>query len=210
MIGIQLFSIFLSGHVLRPGHLSWYKRLATTASPLARSYSKSISASSWSECIVSTTCNHHTFNTQPLYTSPIEIWKFSKIASVEVEVDLRPTVSRPVCPGVRDLWSIFLSAWNFLQTVAAYWYHDFLNVVIDGKRLRELRNSVHHASGLDILISWPMLMETIFIICIRGTHCWRDAAYLYKAYLALNVLHQTTLFIFESSCRHNLHVTRSR
>jgi hypothetical protein len=70
-------NIFLSGH-LRPGYISWYKRRGTTALPSAKPYMKCISARSWFEYIVSTTCSHYTLNTQLLYTSPIKIWKFSK------------------------------------------------------------------------------------------------------------------------------------
>jgi hypothetical protein len=40
---------------------------------------KCISASSWLEYTVSVICNHHTLSTQLLYTSPIKIWKLSKI-----------------------------------------------------------------------------------------------------------------------------------
>jgi hypothetical protein len=75
-----LSNVFLFGR-LCPRYLSWYKRQVTTALPSAKPCMKCILASSWFEYIISTTCNYHTINTQLLYTSPIKIWKFSKIVS---------------------------------------------------------------------------------------------------------------------------------
>jgi hypothetical protein len=78
--GWILINVFLSGH-LHPGYLSWNKWWATTALPSAKPYMKCISASSWIEYIVSTTCNYHTFNTQLLYISPIKTWELPKMVS---------------------------------------------------------------------------------------------------------------------------------
>jgi hypothetical protein len=75
-----LTDVFLSGH-LNHGYFPWYKWRATTPLPSAKLYMKCKLASSWFEYIVTTIWNHHTLNTQylVLYTSPIKIWKLSKI-----------------------------------------------------------------------------------------------------------------------------------
>jgi hypothetical protein len=78
--GWILTNVFLSGH-FRPWYLSWYKWWATTALQSSKPYMKCISASPWFQYNVSTTCNHHTLNTQLLYTSPIKILEFSEIVS---------------------------------------------------------------------------------------------------------------------------------
>jgi hypothetical protein len=75
-VAMDTYNVSLSGY-LCPGYISWHEWWDTTALPSAKLHMKRILASSWLEYIVSTTCNHHTLNTQLLYTSPIKNWILS-------------------------------------------------------------------------------------------------------------------------------------